>query len=189
MTCLLNYCMKHNLAKWTVPKTRTFPDPRVAIASHIGWTKPVGLDTDFHVPEPDNFNYGIKADRPYDCPHVPYQVFYKDYDGLWWSVYLITDDIKNDFLIWADPIKSDLRWTYGRTPKSRRRRPILQAKKSAAEMTLNERLYTMGYFDKLSNVSQTANDVLVDRLGPLREDLPNWPPRWQNDDDTELEEI
>jgi hypothetical protein len=167
--------MSRKTTKWTMSRTHTFPDPRLPIAKHIGWERPIGADTDFHVPEPDNYNYAVKADKPMECPHVDFHVYYKDPDGAWWTTYIVTEKNKDAFIAWAEPIEFQLCWVNPRSPKQRTRRKMLWVKKAAPELTLNERLYTMGYFDKFSTkYVDGAGEILTARMGTLRADLPNW---------------
>jgi hypothetical protein len=165
--------MSRKNTKWKIPRTRTFPDPRIAIAHHIGWERPLGNDTDFHVPEPDNFNYAVKADKPMECPHVDFHVFYKNPDGTWWTTYLVTAQNKDDFLDWADPIDFKLCWFNKRSPKLRTKKPMLWARKAAQELTLNERLYTMGYYEKFSSkYVDDSGEILSSRMGIARTTMP-----------------
>ena len=177
--------MSRKSSKWFIPRTHTFPDPRLAIAQHIGWERPLYGETEFHIPEPDNFNYAVKTDRPMECPYVANHVYYKEKDS-WWTAYLVTPEVKDDFLAWAEPIDFDLCWYNNRSPKLRRKRPFLWSRASSAEMSVNERLYTMGHYDTIKQkvVNGDAEEIINSRVGSIRPELPNWPPKWAN----ELEE-
>lgn len=145
-----------NKDKWIVPRGtiggQYILDPRVAMAKHIGWTRPFSHETEYTIPEPDNFNYAVLNPVPVECPCIQNQVFFKDTRSkLWWSVYFVPPELEQEFLTWADDKEFKLRFCPHRYAKVRKFRPFLWTKKAAAEQTLPERLYKMGYFDKLQN--------------------------------------
>jgi hypothetical protein len=181
--------MKRN--KWAMPRHRPIKDPRIAIAEHIGWVRPIRDDTDFHIPEPDNFNYAVLDYQPRPCPHIINQVFYKDMQtNLWWTVYLVMFQDEKDFFAWADPIEFVQCWSNSRSSKLRKRKPLLYVKKGASEQSLQERLYTMGYYDDLSKKCQDPATV-SSVLGTPRDQIPyyNDGSKWAevNTDTTEME--
>lgn len=172
--------------KWVVPRTKTIDDPRIAVARHIGWHKPFNNETDYSLPEPDHFNYGGLADRPIECPFIANQVFYKDKKTeLWWTLYYVTEEQNAEFIAWADPISFTLCWTPHRVTRMRQRRGLLEFKGKLAEynQTDNERLYTMGYYEKLK-VKYFSDDIsLMDSLlGQARASLKNYVPEEYNDE-------
>jgi hypothetical protein len=159
-----------NKDKWVVPRTKTYDDPRLAIAKHIGWNKPLGNETDYTTPEPDHYNYAVFNARPWECPFLEDQVFYKDkkLNG-WWSVYYVPESQRDEFLTWADPRPFDICWTPMRVTRMRTRRPLLYAKTHSVEQTIHERLYTMGYYDELQNEFSIN---IGDTLGQPRANMP-----------------
>jgi len=157
--------------KWVVPRGTTITDPRIAIAKHIGWTRSLTGMTDFSLPEPDNYNYAVFNALPWECPVIEDQIFYKDkkLNG-WWSVYYVPDEQLQEFLAWADPLPFQRCWaTPGRPARLRHRRTLLWTRTCAVEQTIEERLYTMGYYDKLQS---TYNIDITATLGTPRLNMP-----------------
>lgn len=112
--------------KWVVPRTKTFADPRVAVARHIAWTKPMGLETDYSLPEPDHYNYGGLSMKPIECPLLHNQVFYQDKTSMkWWSLYYVPEHLNDEFLAWGEDISFELRWTPWRPTRMRQRRTVM----------------------------------------------------------------
>ena len=154
-------------------KQRDIPDPRVAISQHIGWVRSTTLDTDYTTPEPDNYNFAILADHAIDCKFVKDQVFYLDRKGMgWWSVYYVPDNDVDLFTIWMKQQRFKMYWSNNRSPKVRPRRRMLYSNNRTVELTLNERLYAMGYFKDFS-VKYLGDDdaMLLERLGPARAEV------------------
>lgn len=155
----------------TVPiKHRDIPDPRIAISQHIAWAKPYSTDTEYSVPEPDNFNYAILADSPRECSFLKNQVLYKCSKlKSWWSVYLVPESQLEDFILWLKDQKYKFFWSNARSPKLRQRRPHLWTKKSQPELTDDERLFQMGYYAKLRDKYFSEDDtMLLERIGSAR---------------------
>jgi hypothetical protein len=156
--------------KWVVPKTSRIPDPRIAIAKQLAWTRPLTSETDYSLPEPDHYNYAGLSSKIWDCPVIESQVFYWDRRlAAWWSVYYVPEDKVNDFLTWGDDIPFDFCWTPFRVSRMRHRRTLLKTRASAVEQTPEERLFTMGYYDKLQN---TYNIDISSTLGEPRMNMP-----------------
>jgi hypothetical protein len=163
--------------KWVVPRVRTFDDPRIAIARHIGWTKTTSTETEYSLPEPDHFNYAGLSNKPIECPVIENQVFYQDKKTkLWWSVYFVTEQKNELFLSWGENIDFDLYWTPLKPTRMRQRRGLLKAKTKISDhnQTDNERLYTMGYYENLK-VKYFNDDAeyVNSLLGPARAVLKN----------------
>lgn len=148
-------------------------DPRFPIARHMNWVKPSTVDTEYHHPEPDNYNRVVMADRPVECKFIEDNVFYFDnIRNKWWSVYYVPDHMINDFDLWLDQQKFDLKWRHPKPRALRPRRALLYNRKNCPELSLDERLYTMGYFSKFSEKYFTENDKeLLDRLGSVRTEI------------------
>lgn len=156
--------------KWVVPRTSKIQDPRIAIAKQLNWTRPLTGETDYSIPEPDNYNYAALDKKPHDCPHIQSQVFYWDKKlKSWWSVYYVPKEKNDDFLTWAEDIAFEVCWTPFRTSNLRHRRTLLKSRSSAVEQTIYERLYTMGYYDKLQT---TYNIDISAILGQPRLNMP-----------------
>jgi len=155
---------------WALPKTRKFADPRLAIAKHIGWQRSNTGETEFHTPEPDNFNYAMHSTRPLLCPVIADTVAYKSEElGGWWSVYCVPDRQLLDFYAWAEQQDVDLYWSNPRASRKRSTRPLLWTRKAQPELTDQERLYTMGYYD---NLQTKFNIDISHKLGQPRENMP-----------------
>jgi hypothetical protein len=156
--------------KWVVPRTINIVDPRLALAKHIGWNRPVGNETEYSLPEPDDFNYAVYDDKPHDCMLIENQVFYKDKKSLgWWTLYYVPEELLQDFFTWANPIDFKICWIPQRPSKMRRRRPLLHTRMCAPEQTPYERLYTMGYYDELQNEFDID---ITETLGKPRDNMP-----------------
>lgn len=158
-------------AKWVIPKTTKIVDPRIAIAKHIGWSRPLTGMTDYSLPEPDNYNYAVFNPLPWECPIIEDQVFYYDrrLQG-WWTVYYVTEEVEDEFIAWAHPLQFGLCWATPRRPtKLRHRRTLLWSRTCAVEQTSEERLFTMGYYDKLQT---TYNIDISQALGTPRLNMP-----------------
>lgn len=171
--------MKRSI-KWIVPRAANRDDPRIAIARHIGWIKPISNETEFSLPEPDHYNYAGLASCPIDCEFIADQVFYQDKKTkLWWSVYYVTEQDNDAFLDWSESIEFIQCWTPFRSSRMRNRRGLLYVKGKVADynQTDNERLYTMGYYEKLKSKYFDDDTKIVDSLlGSARASLKDYVP-------------
>ena len=112
---------------WTLspeyqPK-RNLPDPRIAIARHIGWNKYYNELTEYPTPEPDNYNRAILSLLPVDCKIAEDQVIYKVNEG-WITVMLIEDDQINEYETWLKVHSPRAHWQHTTAPKVKARRFI-----------------------------------------------------------------
>lgn len=152
-------------------------DPRIPIASHIGWIKSTNTQTEFSIPEPDNYNHAILTDRPVECPldFVESQVWYRDLKHRgWWSVYYVPQGRLMEFRAWLFKMSVDTYWYTPRYVDLRERRPLLWAKRNQAEFTNNELLYAQGYYENLRVKYFGDKDTMFQsRVGVPRENLPN----------------
>ena len=156
--------------KWVVPRTKTFADPRVAVARHIAWTKPLGPETDYSLPEPDHYNYGGLAKEPVECPLLDNQIFYQDkITKNWWSLYYVPEQLNHAFLIWGEHIPFEICWTPNRQTRMRQRRTLLATRRHDSDMTLPELLYNSGYYSELQT---TFNIDITKQLGTPRSKIP-----------------
>lgn len=164
-----------------IPRSRQHnlpPDPRFPIAYHIGWTRPTQkLETDWSTPEPDNYNRAILARKPIECEFVRDAVYYFDAErSAWWTVYCVPKDQLDQFDQWVQEQDYQLRWYQPHPAATRCRKGLLYNRKNGSEMTTEERLYTMGYYAKLSSKYFSDDDrKLLERLGPVRTELLNLP--------------
>ena len=148
-------------------------DPRAMMAMHIGWSRVAGQDTQFHTPEPDNFNRVIMADKAVHCEFIENNVFYRDLlRDKWWTFYYVPAAQLPKFDAWLLQQNYELLWKHPRAAAVRPRRNLLWNRQSAPELNLNERLYTMGYFDELQRKYFSEDStMLTTRLGPLRQEV------------------
>lgn len=150
-------------------------DPRIPIAKHIGWEKYTGPDTVWSVPEPDNYNAAAVFHEPRCCDLARDQVIYKNTQlDLWFTVAVIPEEQIPDFNRWIILNQPLAWWKYRRAAPIRKRRAILQQRglgDPTKEMTLNERLYTMNYFENLQSKYALTDDIIVSRVGLPRGNL------------------
>ena len=146
-------------------------DPRVAIAKHMSWTKTGGIvPTAWRVPEPDNYNHAIRTPRPTVCEFIKDAVFYKELTtNKWWNVFYVLPEQTEDFRAWVDEQDTDLYWYHTKSPAVRQNRPRLY-NTPQAEISVDERLFQMGYYAKLSSKYFSEDDKkLLELLGPIRD--------------------
>jgi len=157
-----------NKDKWAMPKNTTvggryLADPRLLLARHISWLRPHSTETEFSVPEPDNYNYAVLNPQLEECPFIRNHVFIRDQKtGYWWTIYHVLENQEQEFLAWAEPKNFISCFTPHRYSKLRQRRPFLwtRANNSDSVISAKERLYTMGYYDDLQaefNINLTAD--------------------------------
>lgn len=148
-------------------------DPRFPIAQHIGWVRPTHNETEYFVPEPDNYNRAVMAPKPLECPFIEDQVFYRDLErNAWWSIYYVPQHLANRYDLWINNQTVIYRWWQPNPAAMRQRRPLLYNRINSHEMTTNERLYTMGYYANLHSKYFSDDDtILFSRLGSARANL------------------
>ena len=146
-------------------------DPRFPIARHIGWTRSNLPETEFTIPEPDAYNRAVLAERPLECNFIKNSIFYRDETTTnWWTVYLVPKEQELEFEVWIREQPYKIFWWHPKPAAIRRRKSMLCQRKNLAELTAEERLYTMGYYAKLSQQHFSDNDnILLERLGPVRD--------------------
>lgn len=154
---------------------KTFVDPRIAIARLIGWEKYTGPDTVWPTPEPDNFNAAIFTLRPCECKFIKDQVIYYDsYRAGWMTVMLVLEDQIQDYAQWLNDQKPLAHWNYSKSAPLRPRKNFLRLRGEVdptKDMTLNERLYTMGYFEIFERKYCENTTIVSSRLGLPRGNL------------------
>lgn len=145
------------------------PDPRYPVAQHIGWHRAIKGITEFHTPEPDNFNRAIMAQLPIESHIIKDNVFYRDLlRDRWWSLYYVPADKVVEFDTWLYQQPYELIWRHSKAPVVRPRKPLLFSRINYPEMTLNERLHTLGYYDKFKIQLLPDDEYWQQRLGPAR---------------------
>lgn len=151
------------------------PDPRIAIAKHINWTRPaygkdVGKFTDWSIPEPDNLSAALFANKPIECEFLTSQVWYRDTKrNAWFSVYYLDKDTKLEWLRWTMNKPFIARWTVFKSSQLRRNRALLEEKKRQSkyeELSLNQRLAQMNFYTGLlSKTEESAKGSVLQRIG------------------------
>lgn len=129
---------------------KNFVDPRMAIAWHIDWKRPLSREwTENPTPEPDNYNWAMASITPHECPIVKYQVIYRDYyRKIWLTVMLVETRMKIvDIKKWMRNRDSVAYWQHLNAPMVRQPRPLLWNRQRATELTIEENLYTRGYYE------------------------------------------
>lgn len=167
-----------NLKVRPVPDTRNLTDPRPMIATHIGWEKKQGPVTEWSVPEPDNYNRALYADKMLICEHLEHQVTYKCKNtSRWWTVYYVPKNRQTIFEAWVEKQAWLVRWNYEHAPSPRDKKKILTPDNIRADITLPERLFAMGYYAKLHDkyFSDGTDDWLLSQMGPIRDCVLNDP--------------
>jgi hypothetical protein len=174
----MNY---NNTRDWhTLPACEfpELPDPRVAIARHIGWTKTTSAFTEYTTPEPNNYNRSVCDVKYRICNFIEDQVYYFDaHRQLWFTVYYVPEQQITEFDIWMDALSVQARWRPSLCSKLRPQRRLLWAKASTSDHTLtdNERLFTLGYYDELRSQHFTTDDSFLNSaLGQRRSVLDNF---------------
>ena len=171
----------NNTRDWHILPACEFPelpDPRVAIARHIGWTKSASLLTEYSTPEPNNYNRSVCDIRSRPCNFIEDQVYYFDATRrLWFTVYYVPPELFAEFDTWMTSLPVQARWRPSLSNKLRPQRRLLWAKGSSGPGTLtdNERLFTLGYYDELRSRHFTLDDsYLNSALGKPRRLLENF---------------
>jgi hypothetical protein len=156
-----NYLELHNL-----------PDPRIIIARHLDWHRPTINITDFTIPEPENYNRAIYTQQPIELTWVKYQVIYKEpYRPGWITACYLDIDESIEFDVWAK--QNDMTyWRHLRPSNVRRQRPMLERGATKADLSLDERLLTQGYYKNMV-VKYFDGDpqIVKSRLGEARASL------------------
>lgn len=160
-----------------------YKDPRVPIAMHMGWQRQQGREVLFNNPQPDNFNRALLAKKPIECKFIANNVFYRDLiTNNWWSVYYVpwnngdTFDLEagcqiKEFDAWMNSQDYLLAWRNYRPAALRPGKELLYVRKGG-EITVNERLWTMGYYTKLHDKYFSDNSKMLEsRLGSARAEL------------------
>ena len=151
------------------------PDPRIQLARQIGWRKFHSHETEYPTPEPDNYNRAVFAHIPIDCSILEDQVFYKHRLG-WMSLFYVPPEQIVQVDSWIRQCRPMAVWCHLKPPKIKPQRGMLWTRDNISDtnMTDNERLYTMGYFEELKVKYFNDDATYVDSLlGSARAILKN----------------
>jgi len=154
-------------------KTQQPVDPRLTISKHIGWVRTTTDYTEFSVPEPINYNRALFYNRPVECKFIRDAVYYRDRaTGLWGSVWYVPKEQAEEFDRWCAGQEHDYIWKYTTYIPLKPVKRLLFNRKNSVDITDNERLYTMGYYESLANKYFSEDDTMLsERLGPVRIEL------------------
>lgn len=161
-----------NLMVRPIPIIKSQTDPRIAVAKHIGWEKKQNKYTDWSTPEPDNYNRGILSAKPCTCDWLKDQVVYYDRTyKKWWTLYYVPPQDRPQFDNWLLEQPWEIRWYYEHASAVRERKQLLTPDNIRADINLNERLFTLGYYATLHSkyFSEGTDDWLLSRMGTIRD--------------------
>jgi len=162
-------------------------DPRLALARQIGWKKSLYAETEYTIPEPDNYNRAVFASTPIDCTIVEDQVIFKDKVGQGWITLLYVPDEQITAVdTWIEQCRPRAHWRHFKAPKIKPQRGMLWVRGNIRDdnQTDNERLYTMGYFEEFKVKYFSDDTEYVDSLlGEVRASLKNPQPEVEDYDE------
>jgi hypothetical protein len=141
----------------------TLADPRMPVTRHIAWQLPTTLSL-YSGAEPDNYNFAIFDTKPHDFKFIQHQCWYKVNQTIkrqpvqgWMGLYVAEERLQV-ILFNREILKIQPRavWRYNkakliRTKRTELQREKLHVKKETGLLTTEERLYQMGYYEKLKN--------------------------------------
>jgi hypothetical protein len=167
---------RNPIVNWTYSRQYTglhnLVDPRIAVARHIEWYRPSTNTTNYTIPEPENYNRAVFSSKPIEFTWAKYQVIYKDQSRNGWiTACWLTAEECAKFDLWA--ADNDMTyWRHLRWGQPRKPKPMLERGSTKAEISLDERLLTMGYYKNF--VVKYFNDsphIVKNRLGEARANL------------------
>jgi len=176
------------------------PDPRIEIAKQMAWIVPTNLkNTPWMGVEPDNYNFAVFDDRPHDLKFIMHQCFYKlDRPFLrrriqgWVSMYVAEERLQT-ILFNREVLKIQPRavWRYPTAKLIREKRPLLErepvySNRAQDNFTAEERLYQLGYYEKLKNKYFDGDEKFIKVVGTPRACVLNYLPEV---DSTEVEDL
>jgi len=137
------------------------PDPRIQVTRHMAWQIPTDLNLYGGV-EPDNYNFGIFDSKPYDLKFIQHQCWYKIDQAFkrkriigWISLYVAEERLQS-ILFNREILKLQPQavWRYDKAKLIRPKKTQLQRerfhyKRTDGFLSTEERLYQMGYYEKL----------------------------------------
>lgn len=148
-------------------------DPRRKITHHMQWQNLKIANHAEHSRwngiEPDNYNFGIWYERPVFIDGISDQVWFKDSEAGWMSMYVINEYTRPHYDVY---LREQPWWAHWRAKNPHPIRPrmtridydhqIYWAKN--AGRTEDERLFDLGFYDKLQDKGVTA-DWIRQRVG------------------------
>lgn len=146
---------------------KDFQDPRVLIARHTGWKKTTCEDTEYPIPEPDNFNRAMATVKLTECPLIEDQVIYYDNQKKCWiNVMYVPDELRVEIDRWISAQLTIAVWRHLKSPRLKQQRNLLWTRHNISDtnQTDNERLYTMGYYEDLKVKYFNDDAAYVDSL-------------------------
>lgn len=165
--------------KWTYgpnyQSARVLPDPRIAIARQMQWTRGSGHETFYSLPEPDNYNRAVFTEQPIECPFIRDQVIYRSepHRG-WFTVCLVPRHQVTDFESWAGQHALAL-WTHSKPAALKHSKRLLERRDYYKEISTNERLLLMGYYKNFAvKYFQGDTAIVKSRVGEPRGELINF---------------
>jgi hypothetical protein len=138
------------------PHCPTLVDPRLGISKQMEWSNPNSTITPWTGIEPDNYNYAMFDLRPHELEFIQDQCWYridmiirrKQVKG-WFSVYHTLDNVAFNRAILK--IQPQAVWRHPKPTPVRIRKTLMQkemrANTGATNLTTEERLWQMGYFN------------------------------------------
>lgn len=155
-------------------------DPRIAVAKQIAWKKSSTDYTEYSTPEPDNYNRAVVANMPIECSIIEDQVVYYDQQRKHWiTLMYVPEEQITEVDSWIHQCKPRAIWQHNKPPKVKPLKSLLWTRNNISDrnMTDNERLYTMGYFEELKVKYFSDDTEYVDSLlGEARAILKDpWP--------------
>jgi hypothetical protein len=166
----------NHFVKWIYSSQHIGPrnliDPRLLVARHIDWHKSSTGITEYSIPEPENYNRAVWSIKPMEFTWLQDQVIYRDtYRSGWITLCYLPQDQIEKFDEWA--VLMDMTyWRHLKSPALRIQRPMLERGAGVSNMSLDERLLTMGHYKNLvvKYFDGDANYVRG-RLGEARANL------------------
>jgi hypothetical protein len=169
-------------------------DPRLPITKHIQWTLPTGPST-YSGAEPDNYNLAIYDHWPHDFKFMEHQCFYlvdkivnrRKFLG-WMSLYVAEERLQtilfNREILRIQP---QAVWRYPRAKLLREKRTLINREvthinRQGDNFSTEERLYQMGYYEKLKT-KYFDDEALFKVVGTPRGSVLNYQPEVDNEFD------
>lgn len=167
--------LRNPFINWTYhsswPYRQDLVDPRIPLVRHLAWSRSGTGFTSYSIPEPDNYNRAVITPRPWEFKDIQNQVIYRHSTGYWVTLLFLLGD---EIAAW-DKIAKTSAWTYWRHTKPavvKIRRQMLEQGATRAEMSLDERLLTMGYYKNFVIKYFDGDSTIVkSRLGEARANL------------------
>lgn len=166
------------------------PDPRVSVASLIGWL-PFNRNNRQHPgAEPDNYNFAIFDSRPHDLKFIQNSVFYSSQHPSitgWFSLYVAEESLQavlfNREILKIQP---QAVWRYDKAQPVRPITPLLQLSASVNRQTMTpeERLWQQGYYENLQRKYFDGDERFIKVVGKPRGLALNYQPEVDDSGDS-----